>query len=337
MTDAYRLCKEANFNPYLFEQTGRFFVAGKILKPARYRGNYVPGECAEAFWNRDLAGLGEASRTAFVTLMEDLTGYKGSRPTLSKNSRLDVFLMLFAKAFEGLAVEEKSFGQVLYDFSQLPKQDLKRLAKDLGEALAEDEISDWERWLDEKGREAMLDALYLCYWAYVDDAKKPKWIYLNQVARLMLGIEKPKKRKPAPLVKDFQVQADRSILVGADWGPDKLVPLFRYCKVRRIDRVLEFQLNKKQMTILPSETSAADELQEVLADLAPWPDTVEHFLKGKSKLATGTVRIQGCSAILQPENAEVLEAIRSHPRLKNYLETKPPPGYLLIKSSFRSV
>jgi hypothetical protein len=34
---------------------------------------------------------------------------------------------------------------------------------------------------------------------------------------------------------------------------------------------------------------------------------------------------------VQPENAEVLDAIRQHSRLNGYLEAGAPKGYLLIK------
>jgi hypothetical protein len=34
---------------------------------------------------------------------------------------------------------------------------------------------------------------------------------------------------------------------------------------------------------------------------------------------------------VQPESAEVLDAIRQHSRLKGYLEAGAPKGYLLIK------
>ena len=45
----------------------------------------------------------------------------------------------------------------------------------------------------------------------------------------------------------------------------------------------------------------------------------------------GEIRIRGCSAIVQPESAEVLDAIRQHSHLKGYLATGAPKGYLLIK------
>jgi hypothetical protein len=45
--------------------------------------------------------------------------------------------------------------------------------------------------------------------------------------------------------------------------------------------------------------------------------------------------IRWCSALVKPENAEVLAAMREHPKLKGYLEAGAPPGYLLIKPMSR--
>ena len=72
-------------------------------------------------------------------------------------------------------------------------------------------------------------------------------------------------------------------------------------------------------------------MRAVLRELAPLPATVEDVLATKSK-AGGKIGIRGCSALLKPENAETLKAIREHPRLKGYLEPGAPPGYLMLKS-----
>ena len=49
----------------------------------------------------------------------------------------------------------------------------------------------------------------------------------------------------------FKVLPNLSVLAGADLPPDKLVPLFRHCKIKRIDRVFEFQLDKRQLAETP--------------------------------------------------------------------------------------
>ena len=63
----------------------------------------------------------------------------------------------------------------------------------------------------------------------------------------------------------------------------------------------------------------------------PLPPTVEDVL-GTRPSAGGKVGIRRCSALVQPESVEVLDAIRRHPRLKGYLEAGAPPGYLLVKA-----
>ena len=69
----------------------------------------------------------------------------------------------------------------------------------------------------------------------------------------------------------------------------------------------------------------------MLRELEPLPPSVADLLATKSKVG-GKVGIRWCSALLKPESAEVLAAIREHPTLKGYLEPGAPPGYLLIKS-----
>ena len=55
------------------------------------------------------------------------------------------------------------------------------------------------------------------------------------------------------------------------------------------------------------------------------------LLETKSRVG-GVVGIRWCSALVKPENADVVQAIREHPQLKGYLEPGAPPGYLLLKS-----
>lgn len=51
-----------------------------------------------------------------------------------------------------------------------------------------------------------------------------------------------------PLATEFNALPNLCVFAGADLSPDTLVLLFRYCKIQRIDRILEFQLDKKQFT-----------------------------------------------------------------------------------------
>ena len=60
------------------------------------------------------------------------------------------------------------------------------------------------------------------------------------------------------------------------------------------------------------------------------PATADNLLRHRP-LEGGEIRIRGCRAIVQPESAEVLDAIRQHSRQKGYLEAGAPRGYLLTK------
>ena len=109
------------------------------------------------------------------------------------------------------------------------------------------------------------------------------------------------------------------------------MPLFRHGTIKRIDQVYEFRLDRKRLAATPSDGSPGEELREVFRELEPLPPSVADLLATKSKVG-GKVGIRWCSALLKPESAEVLAAIREHPKLKGYLEPGAPPGYLLIKS-----
>jgi hypothetical protein len=106
--------------------------------------------------------------------------------------------------------------------------------------------------------------------------------------------------------------------------------LFRHAIIKRIDQVFEFQLDRRRLSESSSSTSPGDELRTALRDLEPLPSTIASLLSIKSQLG-GKIGIGLCSALVRTESAEMLEAIRKHPRLKGYLEPGAPPGYLLIR------
>ena len=78
-TDVNRICKEANFNPGLFERFSEFLVHAKIVTPARAR-DYQPGQHADPFGNRDLDGMREASRGAFLRFVGQCIGSEQFEP-----------------------------------------------------------------------------------------------------------------------------------------------------------------------------------------------------------------------------------------------------------------
>ncbi len=326
-TDLNRVCKEANFNQHLFERFSGFLLHAQVVESTRRR-EYQPGPHAQAFWNREIEGLRIASRRAFFEFVTLFTG-RTWRPTPVFNSRLDAFVGAFARAFAGRAIREDKLNKVLSEFAELPERDLHRLATSFDRHIDPCDCH-WESWLDRTGQDAITQAMYLCDWAYGTTYRKRDWIYVSDVAQVMLGLQKPPRAEPA--VMEFRVLPNLCIFAGSDLPPEKLVPLFRCCKIKRIDRVLEFQLNPKQLAETPSNGKAPGELlADVLKELEPLPATVANVLGAKP--TTGEVRICGCSAIVKPESPELLDAIRRHGRLKGYLEAGAPPGYLLIKSN----
>jgi hypothetical protein len=328
MTDVNRICKEANFDQYLFEATGRFLVTAKIIRPHRQGSRYEPAKNSDAFWNYQLQPLQEIARQAFLDLVQQFTPFRVWRPTFAVSSTLDDLVALFAAAFLGVAIPQDQVGNVFLEFSKLPQQDLIDLAKQLGLKTRQWDVSGWDTWLDKPGQQALLSALYVSSWAGVVEHQKQCWFSLSDTAPIILGLVGPPEL-PAPVV-DLKVLPNLCVLAGADLPPEKLVPLFRHCRIKRIDRVIEFQLDKRQLTETTSQGPLHRKLLEVLEGSGPLPATVESLLR-RRPAGGGEIRIRACSAIVQPESAEVLDAIRQHSRLKGYLEAGAPKGYLLIK------
>jgi hypothetical protein len=132
MTDVNRLCKEANFNQYLFERVAKFLVNAQIIDVSQDRRAYVPGEYTEAFWQRDIPTLQHVSRRAFLAFVQQLTGYQAWRPTIAVQSNLDMLVTLFAAAVAGLALPVERMGPIVLAFSQLPEADMRQALEQLG-------------------------------------------------------------------------------------------------------------------------------------------------------------------------------------------------------------
>ncbi len=327
-TDVNRICKEANFNQHLFDRVAQFIVAARIVEVPNWR-TYQSGPDADAFWDRDFAALGPASRVAMLTIFRDGIANPGTvahgEPL---NSSLDELFALFAHVTDGLAVSEDQAGHVLCEFAKLPARDLARLSRSVGKGLPEKLFAGNDALLAEKGQRAFLNALYSCEWAYVAEFQEKTWFFASDTARLLLGLDDPP--PPAAQHRELEVTANRLVRAGIDLTPEQLVPLFRYCRIRRVGEVCEFQLDAKQMSELPSESSAGAELRAVLEPAGPLPQRVADLLAG-ARSVDGGMEVRLCRAIVKPENAEVLAAIRKHRRLKGYLEPEAPDGYLLIK------
>ena len=191
------------------------------------------------------------------------------------------------------------------------------------------DVAGWQLKLDARGRKALVAALYTAEWAYYAEHEETGWWFPSPTGLAMLGLGPP---PPVPeLATVFKAQPDLSVFAGAGLSWETLVPLFRHATIKRIDQVYEFRLDRKRLAGSPSGSAPGEELRESLRPLEPLPSPVADLLGTKSKVG-GKVGIRWCSALVKPESAEVLAAIREHPQLKGYLEPGAPPGYLLIKS-----
>ena len=328
MTDVNRVGKEANFNQHLTERVSKLQVAMGAVRSDR-QGRYEAGPNLAAFWGHDVGRLPVITRQAVQHIVQRHTGYQPWRPTTVHHAHLIEFLVLFFACFRGRALVESRVGQVFHDFGQLPKEDLIRAAHGLGLKEGDVDPYGWKYWLDDKGQRALVDALYESEWAYYADHNGVGRFFASPIGLGMLGLEGV---PPAPeLATVFKVLPDLSVFAGAGLDRETLVPLFRHGTIRRIDQVYEFRLDRKRLAESPSTRAPGEELREVLLPLEPLPSTVADLLATNPKVG-GKIGIRWCSALVKPESAEVLAAIREHPKLKGYLEPGAPPGYLLIKS-----
>ncbi|QEH35480.1 hypothetical protein OJF2_40320 [Aquisphaera giovannonii] len=331
MTDVNRIGKEANFNQYLTERVGTFLVAADVLR-FDLQNRYGAGPNLATFWAHDDAKLPAIARRAVRRLVGSQTGHPFDYARAPEDWGLTELLSLFFSCFRGLALVESEVGRVLHDFIRLPQDDLVQAAHGLRLRVDSVDVAGWQKKLDARGRNALVSALYTAEWAYYAEQEKTGWWFPSPTGLSMLGLGPP---LPAPeLATVMKAQPDLSVFAGAGLNWETLVPLFRHAIIRRVDQVYEFRLDRKRLAASPAGSAPGEELREALRDLEPLPSPVADLLGTKSKVG-GTVGIRRCSALVKPESAEVLAAIREHPQLKGYLEPGAPPGYLLIKSHSR--
>ena len=324
-TDINRLCKEANFNQYFFERMGKFLAAARVVQADR-QGRYLLGKNCVPFWKHQGKEITRIAREAVLQLLQEKSGYLGWWEPSARIASLMPFLILFFRCFRELALLEKQIGQVMHDFCTLPEPDLRRLAANAGLKKNDVACRDWEHWLNEKGQKTMLAALYTSEWAYYAERDKTGWVMPSPLGLGVLGMGPV----PAPpsLAKEFKATSNLAVFAGAGLDFDTLVPLFRYCKIKRIDQLFEFQIDPRRLREGPS--TAGTELREALTGLDPLPSTLATALQTESQLG-GIVAVRYLHALVKPATAEALEAIQQHPQLKGYLEPGAPAGYLLIK------
>jgi len=324
-TDINRICKEANFHPILFERTAIFFLAARVV--GTDCGRFVQGENHDSFWKHRPKDVTKIARAAVVQLIQNESGSFAWRPTMAMHAKLPEFLILFFTCFRGKAIREDQLGKTIYDFSRLPEADLKKLAANVGLKNNDVSLYDWQHWLDETGQRELLSALYMADLAYYEERQKVRFIIPSALGLGILGLG-PVPKAPV-LAKTIQADSNLAIFAGAGLEFDVLTPLFRFCKIKRIDQVFEFKVDPKRLREIPT---ASAELRAALANLDPLPTSLVAALKTKSPLG-GKIGFRYCSALVKPATPEALTAIRQHPQLKGYLESRSPPDYLVVKQS----
>lgn len=323
-TDINRICKEANFNQHFFERIAKLLVAAKVVQAERGR-RYVEGVHHGAFWKHCRKELTEITRAAVAELIRDSASSSYWYPTTAIHHSLIDFLILFFASFRGKAIREDQLGKVMHDFCQLPDSDLKSVAVSVG--LKKDDVSrnEWTHWLSEAGQRALLSALYTAEWAYYGERQKVGWVFPSPIGLGLMGLG-PLPEAPR-LATEFKADTNLALYAGAGVELGTLATLCRFCKIKRIDQLIEFQVDPKRLKELPS---ANTELRAALANLDPMPPSLSVALQTESSLG-GKIGVRYCSALVKPATAEAAAAIRQHPQLKGYLEPGAPPGFLLVK------
>lgn len=328
MTDTNRFCKEANFNQYYLFSMASFLLAGGVIE--HHMDSYKKGKEFNAFWGDSLTKMQGVAQEAVLTLIDHYSPFQSWRPTLAIQSGLIEFMRVFFGLFSGQALRYDQIGKLFLSFSKLPESELTALAKELGIRSRDLSVHEWEQWLAPKGQAAMIRSLFDGGWAYVYQKQEVDWFSLTWTGRVMLGLD-PSQPRP-PKVQDFRVLPNLCIFAGADLSMEKLALLFRYCRVKKIDRIIEFQLDRKAMNEMPSRTSAGRELYDLLKEFEPLPSGFRNILEEKPAIG-GALHIKVCSAIVKMEDPEMLSVIRKHNKLKGYIEPGGPPGFLLVKST----
>lgn len=324
-TDINRICKEANFNQHIFERVAKLLLAAKVVQPDRAR-QYVEGVNHGAFWKHRRKGLTEIMRAAVLEMIQDNTGYRVWRPNMAIHASLIEFLILFFTSFSGRAIREDQFGGAMLKFCQLPESALKNLAA--GAGLKKDDVSlyHWEHWLDKKGQHALLSALYTAEWAYYGEQQKVGWVVPSPIGLGLLGLG-PLPEAPF-LATELKADSNLAIYAGAGVEVATLSTLCRFCKIKRIDQFIEFQVDPKRLKEFPD---ANTELRATFAKLDRMPPWLSAVLQTKTSLG-GRLGVRYCSALVKPATTEAAAAIRQHPKLKSFLEPGAPPGFLLVKA-----
>lgn len=327
--DVDRVCKEANFDQYLFADVVRFLTAARVLTTGEYCGDpYGRGPAFEVFWARDIDGMRTLMWDGIVDRLRQRSGLRPSVHPTVWQSGLREFVTLFFSLFQRAALHWQRVNEACLEFCTLPLDDLRAYAVSLGHDRAAVVPDDWREWIEPQGTRALLALMGMGRWIFAPD-NKGEHVYLGQAGAIMLGLAVPP--PPPPPHHELTVQSDLSVLVGVDVSAETLVTLLRYCRIQRFEDVSRLGLNPKAFREAPAGASPGDELAAALAPAGPLPQSVQALLGTAPATAGGVLHYLGCSAILTSDDPATLSAVRSHGKLKGYLVPDGPPGLLAVR------
>ena len=328
-TEMTRWCKESNFNPHLCGWIANILIRGGVIE--RKFDTFIRGPRIEAVDELDHEKGKEVFLAAFHEVIDARTPRGVYRSTFPAAAGFEGYIRALAKGFRGLALAEESLGDTLLAFSELPKKDLEKAAGELS-GLG-DRVAD-SQWFDSPGQKAFIEALgSVGGFEWRSDDKNRMWVHLSDDLYTLLGLA-PANAKET-LSKEFVVQSDLTVIVGCHHPLDSLALLCRFGTVANKGQTLTFKLDAKTIKESGQDVQAITAFKKLLESHQPkLPSTVAALLSGgNSERKLGKLRIRGCRALIKPDTPELLDAIRGHRRLKGYLMSGAPPGYLLIKET----
>lgn len=326
-TDSERWCKASNFNPFLFEWLGAFLVHSNILE--REGGAFKPGRNVRALQHRDLDACRRAFFAAFAAEIDARTPRGVYRSHFSQQAGFEGYLRSFASAFKGKAIPADRLGSLVLAFSELPKKDLEK-ASGIDSAMGSLVAS--SQWFDATGQDAFEKAMAATGgFEHESDGDDRQWLHVSGELEVILEVASAVK---APTNQEFSVHDDLTVRASCHHALDTLASLHRFANVAHKDETLTFQLDPVAIKEAAVQRALLPRFKGLLESFQPQlPPTVERLLTGgNTDRELGTVHAHLCQALIGPGSPKLLNAIRQHRKLKNYLAAGAPPGYLLIKA-----
>ncbi len=207
------------------------------------------------------------------------------------------------------------------------------MAQGLGLKIDDSAVAGWRKRLDAKGQAALVAAVNIAEWAYGAELRKNELVLRQSHWH---GHARSSRNALRAQARNGVQGPKRSLRVrgrGLAW--EKLVPLFRYGTIKRIDQVFEFRLNRKRMAQSSATEDPGKVLSAVLRESGSLPATVENLLGTKPKTG-GKIGIRACGCPAQARGRRDPESHSGAPgdskAISNQGHPPPPHSQEPIKS-----